>query len=248
MSATGRFPLRTTCTVWVIVLLSVGAVCPAAVAEDLQVLDKDVSLDHQLTNRRSIKEALDYVTERCGAKIVIDVEAFKKEKIDGIEQKPVRMSSAKSMRLGLLLDLMVKQANAVCQVHGEEVIVVPLQRNQKRTEMKSSSPKWKEATERVTKKLQRTVTFNKGVGTNTPCQDLLEFLSDRYDMAIVIDFSSFRKGNEEIPYLGDCPVTLAPQRDKLDAVFKSVFKQIGASYEAIDGAVVVKRLNKEDKD
>jgi GGDEF domain-containing protein len=230
-------------------LLSVVAVCPAAVDEDLQVLDKDVSLDQQLTNRRSLKEALDYVTERCGTTIVIDVGAFKKEKINDIEQTFVHMSPAKSMRLGLLLDLLAKQANAACRIRGEEVIIVPLQKNQKSTVMKSSARKWEEATERVTKKLQRTVTFNKGIDTNTPCQDMLEFLSDRYDVAIVIDFSSFRKGNEAIKRdLEDCPVTLSPQRDKLDTVFKSVFKQIAATYEVIDGTIVVKRLNKKDKD
>jgi hypothetical protein len=232
-----------------VIVVFLVAVCSAAAEEDLQVLDKDVSLDQQLTNRRSLKEALDYVTERCGTKILIDVEAFKKEKIDDIEQKPIRMSRARSMRLGLLVELIVKQANGACQVRGEEVIIVPLLKSQKTTAVKSSSQKWEEATERVTKKLQRTVTFNKGIDKNTPCQDALEFFSDLYDIAIVIDFSSFRKANEEINGdLGDCPVTLEPQRDKLDTVFKKVFKQIGASYEVIDGTVVIKPLKKKDKD
>src|SRR5207253_870140 len=86
--------------------------------------------------------------------------------------------------------------------------------------------------------LERPINF-KGFDGNTPLMDVLEFFEDRYGVAIVVDSSAFKKGKKEV-FIEGAPVTLPVQKQvKLGEVLKLLLKQVGASYEVIDGAIIV---------
>jgi RNA polymerase sigma factor (sigma-70 family) len=58
-------------------------------------------------------------------------------------------------------------------------------------------------------KLRAAVTLENGVDANTPLQDALQFLSERFDVPIYLDRVAFRpEGDEQVPPLGDRPVQL----------------------------------------
>jgi hypothetical protein len=83
-------------------------------------------------------------------------------------------------------------------------------------------------------------------GGKMPLKDVLEFLSDRYDVAIILDYSAFQKADKEV-IIDDAPVFLPVQKGvKLGEVLKSLLKQVGADYEVIDGAIIVAPPKKKD--
>jgi hypothetical protein len=110
---------------------------------------------------------------------------------------------------------------------------------------KKSSETWQKASKEVSELLEKPIDF-KGFEGNTPLQDVLEYFEDRFAVPIIVDFSAFKKGKKEV-MIEDVPVTLPVQKQvKLGEVLKMLLKQVGATYEIIDGAIIVAPPKKKD--
>src|SRR5262249_32932301 len=78
-------------------------------------------------------------------------------------------------------------------------------------------------------KLAKPVILNKGIDANTPLKDALEFLGDRYELAIRIDTKAFRAAG--VGGIEDQPVRLQRLSGvTLDRVLTALLTQVGGGY------------------
>jgi hypothetical protein len=82
-------------------------------------------------------------------------------------------------------------------------------------------------TEQLRSKLTTPVVLEKGVDANTPLRDLLEFLSDRFEVVIALDAKAF-KAEGATGEMGRSPVQLPPIRGaiRLDSVLEFILCQL----------------------
>jgi hypothetical protein len=88
----------------------------------------------------------------------------------------------------------------------------------------------------IYERLSKPVSLEKGFTDGTPLKEVLEFLSDRYDMDIHIDESAFKKIGKGRP--GEVRVGMPPLVGvRLEAVLHVLLDQANAGLEIHDGAV-----------
>jgi hypothetical protein len=208
-----------------------------------QRLDKPVTLDKGIDRKTPLKDALEFLSDRYDIAIRIDSAAFKERlKLDDVGNAPVHLPRISGVRLGLVLTLLAKQVNGSYDIKRDYIEIMPFQKG---VTPKKSSETWQKASKRVAELLDKPIDVE-GIGLKTPLKDALEFLADRYDVAIVLDYSAFKQGKKEV-MIEDVPVTQPVQkRVKLGEVLKMLLKQVGASYEIIDGAIIVAPPKKKD--
>jgi hypothetical protein len=81
----------------------------------------------------------------------------------------------------------------------------------------------------LVEKLNNPVTLETGFDANTPLHDALDFLSDRYDMTIVVDLKAFKE--EGVEELGEFRVRLPKMKGvRLGTVLGLTLDQVDASY------------------
>jgi hypothetical protein len=209
-------------------------------------LDKPITLDKGIDRKTPFKDALEFVSDRYDMTILIDDAAFKKHlKMNDVGDNPVHLPRLEGVRLGLVMALLAKQVKGTYEIKPDHLVIVPIE-NGKKVKGAKPSKVWEKASERVRECLQKPIDLDKGIWRNTPLKDALEFLSDRYDVAIILDYSAFKKGDKEV-IIDDAPVFLPVQKQvKLGEVLKSLLKQVGAAYEVIDGAIIVAPPRKKD--
>ena len=207
-----------------------------------ETLDKPITLDKGIDRKTPLKDALEFLSDRHNVSIRIDNAAFKERlKLDDVGNAPVHLPRLANVRLGLVLTLLAKQVNGSYDVKRDHIEIMPLQKG---VTPKKSSETWQKASKRVSELLDKPIDL-KDIG-HTPLQDALEFFADRYDVAIVLDYSAFKQGKKEV-MIEDVPVTLQVQKQiKLGEVLKMLLKQVGATYEIIDGAIIVAPPKKKD--
>lgn len=78
--------------------------------------------------------------------------------------------------------------------------------------------------------LARRATLERGIEPNTQLSDVLSFLSDRYDLRIVIDEEAFKKA--KVDSVARLPVELPVLEQVIMAsVLSKLVQQVGATYE-----------------
>jgi hypothetical protein len=85
------------------------------------------------------------------------------------------------------------------------------------------------ASRRLHEKLGKPVTLEKGIDPNTPLRDALEFLSDRYQLSIIVDASAFKaSGLDDVE---SAPIKLQRMTNvRLDTILQLVAAQVGGSF------------------
>jgi hypothetical protein len=85
-------------------------------------------------------------------------------------------------------------------------------------------------------KLVKSVDFDKAI--EAPLKDVLEFLSDRFDLKIQIDVAAFKEENHDNP--GEMRISLPILRNAfLDTCLRDALVQIGAVYEIHPNGLVI---------
>jgi hypothetical protein len=88
--------------------------------------------------------------------------------------------------------------------------------------------------ERLRHKLDQLVNLDKGIDANTPLKDALEFLSDRYDLTLVVDEKAFEARG--VPKVNEQPVMLPKLVGvRLRAVFRLMLGQIELNNGLVGG-------------
>ena len=209
-------------------------------------VDKSITLDKGIPQDTRLADALEFLSDRYDMTILVDTAAFKKQlKIDDVEDRKVHLSRMTGVRLGMVLQLLARQVGGTYEVRDDYIEIMPLQKG-KKSAPKKSADVWEKATKRVRDRLDKPISLEKTVFRNTPIKDALEFLSGRYDITIIVDYSAFKGEKERV--IEDAPVTLPVQKNvKLAEILKQVLNQVGTKYEIIDGAILVVPLMDKEK-
>jgi hypothetical protein len=221
-------------------------VSPPSVAADNRLeekLDKPITLDKPIDKNTPLQDAYEFLAARLGVRITVDKEAFKKQSVDNLPELPVQLPKVTGVRLGLVLRLLSSQVNAGYEVKGDRVEIVPLMKSKKPA--KRESKKWTEAAKIIREELKKPITLEKGIDANTPIKDVVELLSDRAALTIIIDVGTFHF--EGVQNVEDMPVQLPVQKGvPLSEVLGKVLDQIKGTYEITGGAVVIVPAEKQD--
>ena len=103
----------------------------------------------------------------------------------------------------------------------------------------SASPGWRKATKQLQEKLAKPVSLDGYGPNNTPLGDVLEDLAARFSVTVIVDHSEFKKGDQFVR-IEDSAIRLPPQKDvKRQDIFARVLAQARASFEVVDGAIIV---------
>ncbi len=85
-------------------------------------------------------------------------------------------------------------------------------------------------------KLSKPIVLENGIEANTPLRDALEFLSDQYDVSILVDMEAF-KADENTSGLEDAPVRLPKISGvRFSMVLRLLLSQVHATYLVLEQA------------
>jgi hypothetical protein len=199
-------------------------------------LRRVVDLRDGIGPRSPLADTLEFLGERYGVSVTVDRDAFKARGIDDVAKRPVGLPKLLGVRLDFTLHLLLSEVGATYRVRDGKVVVEPLADAKPLAERlpEGRPEREKEASE----KLARSVELRHGLDDRTPLRDVLQFLSDRYDMTIVIDRAGFRAAN--VKEAGDQPVKLPPLKDvSLEKVLNMLLAQVKGTFKNWDGLILV---------
>jgi hypothetical protein len=210
-----------------------------------QRLVQPVSLKKSINRNTPLKELLEFLSDRYDLTILIDTKAFKDlDKDSEIEDAPVYLPKLSKVPLRTVLKVLLKQVNGTYAIKKGyvEVVPAPRQRDQERPAVKDS----KEEKELRTK-LAKPTTLEEGIKANTPFKEVLEFLSARYELNIVMDIWAFGQW-AKIADLEDAPVKLQQVKNiTLEEILRLVLKQVHSTYRLEDNVILIIPEEKKDK-
>src|SRR5438552_6297395 len=171
-------------------------------------LDKPIGLDKPI-DKTPLKDVLEFLSDHYDVRITIDKEAFKNQlKAANVETLPTRLPRLGMVNLGFVLRILASQVQGTYAVKADHIEIVPLAKGKKPA--KRESKLLHEAAEQTREKLKKPITLEKGIDANTPLKDVVEFLSDRFDFALIIDVGTFHH-QSNIKNIEELPVRLQAQ-------------------------------------
>jgi len=185
------------------------AVCfcaPKAVRADdaemklLKVVDIDKAVEE------SLKSIIGYLSDRFDLKIEIDKAAFAAEKRQDPSKSRIFLPKCPGITLDTVLRLALPQLDAVYEIRDKGIAIVPAIQDGKRRQFPPYSKdqlkilKQAEIQRGLGEKVSKLkVDLDKSI--DAPVKDVLEFLSDRYDLTIIIDPTELRNAGEEMVHI-----------------------------------------------
>ncbi len=166
-----------------------------AAKEMRERLSKPVTLENGIQANTSLREALEFISDRYDVTILVDTQAFKAEGIDAIEEMPVRLPKMVGVKLSTVLRLLLAQINATYLIRSQHIEI---------TTLKRARPEFWTGTER---NLAPTVNveFEK-----CPLHEALQELSDSSGISIVVDGRAGDKAKNSVTAtLNNVPIDTA---------------------------------------
>ena len=199
----------------------------ATSADPAKVLDSKDNLLKPLEGK--FKDMLELLSSRHEIEIVIDQQAFTKREIADFEQTKVTTPKMDEFFVDTMLREVLQQVNAVYEVHGQRVVVVPRSRDGKTHSFPAMTAKQRKAQVELEKRLVKPIVeIEKEFDGDL--KDILEFLSDRIEVPIIVDQYAFRSLAGK-PDPRTTKVQLSPGKDSLPNFLNSLLKQVGGRYQ-----------------
>src|SRR5438132_2844460 len=108
------------------------------------------------------------------------------------------------------------------------------------------SPRLAPADDPLEEKLDKSISLDKPIDKNTPFQDAIEFLSDRFNVRITIDKEAFKK--QQVDNVVDLPVHLPrASRVSLALVLRLLASQLHGTYAVKRDRIQIVPLEKGKK-
>jgi hypothetical protein len=193
----------------------------ASQADDIRAkLDKRI--DIKLAIDAPLKDVIRYLSERYAIKIEVDDNAFEMEKLKDPRDLRASVPKMNTVFFDTVLRLALASCNAVYEVRGDSIIIVPSRNLGKAREFPARSKVQKNAQRELA---ERATKWEPDVEKEfeAPIKDIVEFLSDRFDVTIVIDYAELRG-------LGNNRARIKAGKTTFDDVMKQILKEVGATY------------------
>jgi hypothetical protein len=99
---------------------------PASTAQEIR--DKLVSLEKGFPDNTSLREALEFLSDRYDVQFIINVRLFQEENAESPDKLKLQLPKVINVRLGTILPLLLAQVHAAYQIHPDYVEIVPIER------------------------------------------------------------------------------------------------------------------------
>lgn len=204
--------------------------------------DTRVSLPKGIPPKTTLKGALEVLQDKAQVRITVDTKAFLEEGTDAVEKKPVTLPKLENVRVALAAHLLARQVNGTCLASRNQLLLVPNEDKVIKAKAKAGFRRVPLSTNRdetqTRAKLNAVVTLEKAIDANTPLQDVLDFLGDKYNLTLFLDQAAFKTAG--VKDVGASPVKLARQvRVPLATVLRMLLEQANATYVIHDSILLI---------
>src|SRR5262249_26384863 len=160
-------------------------------ADPRMQLDKVVDIEKAFDGPANTD--LEYLSDRYDTPIVFDQVAFKKEKVkDAPYQRTVYVPKLSAVRLETTLRLILDQLDAMYEIRGQQIVVVPNLRDGKPLKYPPPTDAQKQAQRAMRERLEKTeADISKPFDGNL--KSLLDYFEDRHSLDIIIDPTAFKR-------------------------------------------------------
>jgi WD40 repeat protein/tetratricopeptide (TPR) repeat protein len=210
-------------------------------------LARPVTLERGIDPHTPLTDALAFLSDRYDLTIVLDSDAFEQAGIVKVKDQQVGMPKIIGGRLETVLLMILSQVGGTYLIRPDGLVVTTTQQALKEKGILDDRPTsavalvevlpFLPSADKITArrvqdlrtKLAKLVSLEKGIDPTTPLKDTVEFLSDRYDLTILVDTTGFRKvGIERV--LAKAVWLPRLMGASLDAVLRVLLAQVGGTY------------------
>jgi hypothetical protein len=163
---------------------------PAPPSDAKSPLNKRVTHDYGY-DRVELGEVLEDLSHRCSVKIAIDRDAFQRAGLTPAEKVRVDLPKLPGVPLEFALEMAVRQAGGTVRAEADRIMIAPSKPREYETFLPPPGQAMRE-------KLLKRAAIERPI-LNAPLRDIVDFLSDRYEVYIFIDAWAFEKaGRKEV--------------------------------------------------
>jgi hypothetical protein len=169
---------------------------PANRAGEVQdKLMKVVDIDRAI--EAPVKDVLAYLSDRFDLKIEVDAAAFAAEKGKDPSRLRIALPKAPGIFIDSIFRLTLPQIQAVYEIRDKTIAIVPDTSRDKRRQFPPYSDKQIKAAEKLQEKVSNLKLIELDNNIDSPVRHVMEFLSDRYNLTIIIDLAELGTAGEE---------------------------------------------------
>jgi hypothetical protein len=177
----------------------------------------------------TLDEILNLLAKYHGVEVEIDKGAFDKAGVKDVGSRRVEFPNLHSVRLETLLELTIRPVNGTLQIDKGRLRIIP----GKPREITSVAPP---AGEAMRVKMLKKVTLERPI-CNAPLRDILEFLSDKYELNVFLDTSAFAKAGRRAVL--DAPCSSPEANSKLIECLNYFAVQVEGKVLARDEIILI---------
>jgi hypothetical protein len=195
----------------------------AARAQDSADARLDRVVDIQRPISAKLDDFCDFLSKRLGVTVIADHAAFKREKAIYDGAKKIKLPKLPGVRGRTALEWALDQADLRYEVRANKVMIVPMIRDGQEFEFPPTRIKMAERELALKNAGSKTVDFEQPI--NASLRDVVEFLSDRFDLTIVIYEPAFARlqNNKKVQETQiNLPAKSVALRDALEDIAKKV--------------------------
>jgi hypothetical protein len=206
-------------------------------------LDRQIDFDRAI--EAPLRDFFEFLTEKLGAKITLDKESFAKERRKGnLEEVRIRIPKIGEVCFHTIIRLMLSPINAVYEVHDNQIVILPDTKDGQTRDFPPLTEKQKERAKQLHKKTTTTsAEIRRSI--EAPLKDILELVTDRYDVTIVFDVAAYRKAKVAVPDDSDTRLRLEAQNTKLDKLLDQLCQPLQAKWEIEDNVILIRPAPKK---
>jgi hypothetical protein len=222
---------------WAAALVLAGALGLAAdtpkpaAATDPEWLTTPVTIDKPI-DKASLKDVLEFFHDKYELNLATDDTAYAAAGYPNPGRLQVSIPKVGGVPFDMVLDLVVRQAYGSVVIGDRSVTIVPMGRGRRALAV---DPPKRLMHLRLQKKIVRPITIDKAID-KAALKDVLEFLTDKYEVTFLIDEPRFRWRNVYV--VEDSPVSLPVVQGKpLGTVLTDVLTQVNAVHRVDRGVI-----------
>jgi hypothetical protein len=202
-------------------------------------LDRKIDIDKAID--APLKDVLKFLADRFNVKFSIDKENFMKEGRKGdLEQIRVTLPKMPGASLALTCRILLPSVDAVYEVRNNQVVIVPDTKDRKPRPFPPPTENQKESVKRVREHVAKSAVELKEPGIEAPLKDVLEFLTDRYDLTILLDSAAFRKAQLDGAVIAKTKIRLVSQIAPLEKVLDQICEPFQIKWEIEDKIILLR--------